>query len=87
MHMVGKKSVSQINSDLLNTLEGIQILHPLSVHEIWSAISEAKWWAKTSMRRLIIFDSESIIQNGALIGTIAYWNGNITGVLVNHRTG
>lgn len=82
-----RKDLDKLNSDLHHISEGIKILHPTDTHTIWAVISDEKLWTQTLIRRLIIYDSASIIQNGVLIGTIAYWDGNITGTLINHWTG
>lgn len=93
MHTYSKKhdqriwNTCSLNSDLHHISEGIKILHPTDTHTIWAVISDEKLWTQTLIRRLIIYDSASIIQNGVLIGTIAYWDGNITGTLINHWTG
>lgn len=86
-NIIAEQNVRTSNSDLHHISEGIKILHPTDTHTIWAVISDEKLWTQTLIRRLIIYDSASIIQNGVLIGTIAYWDGNITGTLINHWTG
>lgn len=81
--------VNDINSDLTNDKKRIAISNPTSMHDIWSALADSSWWAKDAMRILFISDANKVISsaNGNWLGVVSVYNGNITGILVNHWTG